>query len=95
MYRRLYSRRRFRIGRLWRARTSRECSPGVAGTLVVHIAITGDGLVHAVDRPAADTGTLSSEAVARCVIDHIKQLRFPAKGRTANPTYAITLSQED
>jgi hypothetical protein len=67
-------------------------TPGIHGTLHVHIQIGGDGHVQAVDTAAPDS-TLHSDAVARCVMGHIESLRFPDKGGIASLNYAFEFTQ--
>jgi hypothetical protein len=67
-------------------------TPGIHGTLHVHIQIGRDGHVQAVDTAAPDS-TLHSDAVAHCVIGHIESLRFPDKGGIASLNYAFEFTQ--
>jgi hypothetical protein len=68
---------------LWRACYQKELNrtPGIAGKLVFHVSISGDGTVGKVNRKL---DTMKSAAVEMCVSANLMRLRFPAKGAQAD-----------
>jgi hypothetical protein len=60
-------------------------SPGLAGKIVAHFTIGGDGVVKSAKVAAGSS--LRNDAVESCVTSNIMRLKFPAKGGLANVNY--------
>ena len=62
----------------------------LAGKLVVHFQINGEGVVTSAK--IGDGSTLHSDPVESCVLRNIRLLRFPAKGSLSNVKYPFGFS---
>ncbi len=63
---------------------------GLAGKLVMHFQINGEGVVTSAS--VGDGSTLHNEAVETCVRRNIRLLKFPAKGSVSNVKYPFGFS---